>query len=82
MYSFIQQLLNTYYSPASIFQALRIISLNNIDEVHDLKEFILQWRQTNKRQSSKFLLGQVLITAMKINKALRKIHAWEVFYIE
>lgn len=63
----------------TLFQALRIISLNQVDEVHDLKEFIL-WREETDKQIN--LLGLVLIRAMKINKAQRELEAREVFYGE
>lgn len=63
----------------TLFQALRIISLNQVDEVHDLKEFIL-WREETDKQIN--LMGLVLIRAMKINKAQRELEAREVFYGE
>lgn len=63
----------------TLFQALRIISLNKVDEVHDLKEFIL-WREETDKQIN--LMGLVLIRAMKINKAQRELEAQEVFYGE
>lgn len=34
----------------ALFQELRIMSLNNLDEVRDLKEFVLQWRKTVNKQ--------------------------------
>lgn len=63
----------------TLFQALRIISLNKVDEVHDLKEFML-WREETDKQIN--LMGLVLIRAMKINKAQRELEAQEVFYGE
>lgn len=77
--SFIQQLLSTYYGPSIIFRTLRDVSLNNIDEVCDVKELKLSWRQTDPSQAAEFLTGQVVIRAMKINKTLREVETWRYF---
>lgn len=37
----------------ALFQALRIISPNNVDEVHDLKGFTLWWGETFSKQTNK-----------------------------
>lgn len=34
----------------ALFQELGIMSLSNVDEVCDLKEFVLQWRKTVNKQ--------------------------------
>lgn len=62
----------------ALFQGLRIRSLNNIDEVHDLKGFLM--KSDSNKQANKYLMRQVVIRAIMINKALRDIKGWETFY--